>query len=176
MEVDTLPIYKSYWVIPGRFRAGEYPGSIQDDEARGKIRWLLDLGINLFLDLTVAGEYDLKPYIHLLNEESNKVHKSVVHKRIPIQDFSTPTQREMAEIIDTIELALSERKNIYLHCFGGRGRTGTVVGCHLARHGTLGEAALARIQELRKGMPNEESASPETDEQRRMVMEWLKGQ
>jgi protein tyrosine/serine phosphatase len=176
MEINPLPIYNSYWVIPDRFRAGEYPGSILDDDARTKLRWLIDQGTNFILDLTFPGEYDLKPYDQLFLEEARKINKSVIHKRLPIQDLSTPTQDEMVGILDTIESALSAGENIYLHCFGGKGRTGLVVGCYLARHGMSGEKSLEKIQELRKGLPDAAMPSPETDEQRRMVKEWIKGQ
>ncbi len=175
MENIALSIEKSYWVIPGRFRAGEYPGSINEQEARGKLRWLLDLGIDYFIDLTEAGEYDLKPYVPLLTEEAMKLDRSVVHKRIPLRDLSTPTVDEMVNILDTIETSLLEGKSIYLHCFGGTGRTGTVVGCYLASQGLPGVKALEQIQVLRKDLPNAAKASPETEGQRRMVKEWTKG-
>jgi hypothetical protein len=176
MDNRNLPVHKSYWVLPDRFRAGEYPGSIKDEESRSKLRWLLALGTNFFLDLTVPGEYDLKPYEHLVNEEANYVHKSVEYKRMPIQDYSPPAQEKMVEILDMIDFALSEGKTVYLHCFGGKGRTGTVVGCYLARHGIPGEKALEKIQELRCGLQDASEPSPETDEQRRMVKKWTKGQ
>jgi protein-tyrosine phosphatase len=173
---DLILIYESYWVIHKRFRVGVDPGSILGDEARRKFRWLLDPGTNLILDLTDEGEAGLKPYFHLLDEEAIKINRPVVYKRIPIQDFGRPSPEKMVEILDTIDAGLSEGKNTYLHCRGGRGRTGTVVGCHLARHGILGEKALEMIQELRKDIPGNYKESPETDGQRRMVMEWIKGQ
>jgi protein-tyrosine phosphatase len=80
----------------------------------------------------------------------------------------------MVEILDTIDLALSEGKNIYLHCFAGMGRTGMVVGCYLARHGMPGDKALEMIHVLRRDIHNHDKKSPETEGQRRMVMEWTK--
>ncbi len=55
------PIQNSNWVIPARCRAGDYPGSIQETEAGGNLRWLIMHNTDFFLDLTEAGEYDLKP-------------------------------------------------------------------------------------------------------------------
>jgi len=174
MMINSLAIDNSYWVIPERFKAGEYPGSIQNDETRSKLRWLFAQGIYYFLDLTAPGEYDLKPYVDLLNEEANKIHKTVVHKRFPIRDLSNPSREEMMEILNTIDLALAAGNNIYLHCFGGKGRTGTVVGCYLAQHGLLGAEALEKIREMRKGLPDGERPSPETEAQIGMVKEWMK--
>ena len=34
---------------------------------------------------------------------------------------------------------------VYVHCWGGIGRTGTVVGCWLVRHGMTGDEALAEF-------------------------------
>jgi len=36
----------------------------------------------------------------------------------------------MHEILDTIDAALSAKRIVYVHCWGGVGRTGTVIGCH----------------------------------------------
>ena len=92
MDHNSIPIHNSYWVVPGRFRAGEYPGSIQDDEARKKLRWLLDQGTELILDLSEAGEAGLKPYIQLFLEEASSIPRLVMYKRIPIQDFDRPSK------------------------------------------------------------------------------------
>ena len=175
IEAAVYPLPKSYWVIPRRFRAGEYPGSILDDAARGKLRWLLDQGTNYFLDLTVAGEADLKPYLPLLRDEASQTQRRFTHKRMSIRDFATPSTEEMVEILDTIDLALAEGHNIYLHCFGGRGRTGTVVGCYLTRHGMPGGDALEMIKVFRKNIQEDSGQSPETESQRRMVLEWTTG-
>ena len=64
------PIEDSYWIEPGKLLAGEYPGARDEGEARHKLRRLLDAGITLFIDLTEAGEYGLKPYASLLPGEA----------------------------------------------------------------------------------------------------------
>ena len=62
------PIPNSYWVIPGRFAAGEYPGAIEPRNAATKLRSLLSAGIDHFIDLTEAGE--LLPYAEIAKEEA----------------------------------------------------------------------------------------------------------
>ena len=171
-----LPIAESYWVISGRFRAGEYPGSVIDGDARQKLRWLLNQDTNVFVDLTEEGESGLKPYNHLLAEERAGHAAAVVYKRLPLTDFNTPTHEILEEVLDTIDLALSLGRNVYLHCYGGKGRTGTVVGCYLVRHGLAGQEALERIQALRNDIPGRGRQSPETEGQKRMVLEWKQGQ
>jgi protein-tyrosine phosphatase len=175
MTINPWPILKSYWVIPGRFRAGEYPSGVEEAEARGKLLWLLNLGIDYFIDLTEEGEPETNPYDGILNEEAEEYRRTVLHRQLSIPDFSIPSQERMTQILDMIDEALSAGRNIYLHCLGGRGRTGTVVGCHLVRHGMAAEQALEKIQELRRGMPDENRQSPENVSQRRMVKQWTKG-
>jgi hypothetical protein len=66
---------------------------------------------------------------------------------------------------------------VYLHCWGGTGRTGTAVGCHLVRTGKSGSEALATIAELwqtvsemkRRDFPE----SPQTRAQRAFVEGWV---
>jgi protein tyrosine/serine phosphatase len=175
MAINSQPVRKSYWVIAKRFRAGEYPGAVQEEEARRKIRWLLDQDLDFFMDLTEDGEYNIKPYARLLHDEATKAHRSVLHKRLSIPDFSTTSQEGMVEILDIIDTALSAGRNVYLHCLGGQGRTGTVVGCYLVRHGISSDQVLGKVQELRQGIPNEDRPSPENEDQRRMVKQWTKG-
>jgi protein-tyrosine phosphatase len=56
------------------------------------------------------------------------------------------------------------------------GRTGTVVGCYLVRHGLSGEAALQRIPELRRQTDTPWKSSPESDFQINFVKHWRVGQ
>ena len=80
----------------------------------------------------------------------------------------------MVQILDTIDTVLAANTNLYVHCWGGIGRTGTVIGCHLVRHGSEGEAALRQIatwwQTVEKSVRN--PRSPETDAQVAMIREW----
>ena len=178
MSTDEIvhPTFNSYWVIPGRFMAGEYPGAVEDSETKLKLRWLLSQPTHLFVDLTKENETGLLPYYGILVEEAGNLSRRVMHVRLPLQDFGTPTPEQVAEVLDTLDLALSLGKNVYLHCFGGRGRTGTVVGCYLVRHGLVGGDPLARLQELRRDTPDSGENSPETEGQKRMVIGWKKGQ
>jgi protein-tyrosine phosphatase len=174
MTKGQQPILDSYWVVTGRLRAGEYPSSTNIDEARRRLRWLLEEGTSLVIDLTEEGE--TKPYARFLHEEADKLDKLVLYKRMEIKDFSTPSMEKIIHILDVIDLGLNNGQNIYLHCLGGTGRTGMIVGCFLARHGIPGEDALKLISQWRKRTPNGGKQSPETDGQRRMILEWKKKQ
>ena len=169
------PIPDSYWVIPGHLLAGEYPGAPRDFRARQKLRRLFDAGIDFFLDLTEEGEGQLRPYAQLAEEEAVAFDTKVFHKRLPIPDLATPTQEQMVIILNVIDQAIDEGRKVYVHCWGGIGRTGTVVGCYLVRHGMNGREALRQIAEWRKGTPDGWRQSPETAAQCTMVENWSEG-
>jgi hypothetical protein len=82
----------------------------------------------------------------------------------------------MAGILSAIDSALAEGRNIYVHCWGGIGRTGTTVGCYLVRQGLTGEQALAQLAGLWKDVPKSSyfPRSPETDRQVKFVLNWDK--
>ncbi len=158
----------SYWVYRRRLLAGEYPGSLDDDEARLKVRSLLKAGVTAFMDLTEEGE--LKPYVEILNEEADSLGISAQHQRRPIRNLGVPTPEAMIDTINAIDDAIGSGAVVYLHCFDGIGRTGTVVGCYLVRQGMTGNEALEQIDRLRQGTPDGWNESPETEEQRHMVL------
>ena len=167
------PIPNSYWVVPGRFAAGEYPGAKDMVDARAKLGTLLSAGITCFVDLTETGE--LLPYHDLLHEETGHLGLSVAHARHPIRDGKVPhSPTVMAGILDVIDAFMDEGKAVYVHCYGGIGRTGTVVGCWLVRHGQTGDAALDRIAQWWSGVEKVRlrPRSPETQEQCDYVRNW----
>lgn len=135
-----LPHEQSFWVLPDLFLAGNYPGDKTEASALKKLGPILDSGVHVFIDLTESGE--LNPYAHLLPE-------GVRHIRFPIRDVSVPGAGcEMAAILDCIDAELERANLVYVHCWGGHGRTGTVVGCWLRRHGRGQQEAIHELQRL----------------------------
>jgi predicted protein tyrosine phosphatase len=166
------PIPDSYWVQPGRLLAGEYPGDRDPAEARAKVRRLLAAGVSFFLDLTEEDEYGLQPYRHLLEAQTDGLSRPIQHRRMPIRDEHAPTPDHMAAILATIDEALAAGHTVYVHCWGGIGRTGTVVACHLIGRGRTARASLAELTRLRKGIPDDDMPSPATRAQRAFVRAW----
>src|SRR5262249_51568757 len=169
--MQNTPIPDSYWLIPGRLLAGEYPGAHDEAEARQKLRAFLDAGVTHFLDLTEEEE-GLRPYLPLLSEEAEKIERAVSHRRFAIRDVGIPSVELMSEIQQFIETALEEGHVLYVHCWGGIGRTGTVAGCYLVEQGLNGEDALAEIERLRQATPDRYRKSPETGAQVSFVKCW----
>ena len=149
-----------------RLVAGGYPGHQDLDLVPGRLWALRDAGVTTFVDLTEEGE--LLPYADVLPD-------GMTHRRHPIRDVSIPRDpAEMVAILDTIDQARAAGQTVYLHCWGGVGRTGTVVGCYLARHGLPGGIALRTVgrlfQETAKGRAGR--VAPETSPQAAYVRRW----
>ncbi len=164
------PIENCYWVEPGRFLAGEYPRTPDEASSLVKLNLLVDAGVRAFINLTGKDE-GLEPY-HTLFNQCNA--GDLTHERFPIKDISVPrSHKHTASILNAIDRRLAEGRIVYVHCWGGVGRTGVIVGCWLARHGYPGEAAAARLQELWQQCPKSAARqSPETEAQAQYIVEW----
>jgi hypothetical protein len=166
----------AYWVIDGRFMAGELPACGDATETLRRLRQLLDLGIDAFVDLTQEGEYGVPPYEPQLRQavtalEAERAIGAVEYTRLAIADRGLPSPDLARRGLDLLTAHLAAGRKIYLHCFGGVGRTGTLVGCYLAEHGFPGEAALRELARLR-GPELALLESPETPAQCAFVRNW----
>ena len=145
-EALPRPNPNTYWVVPRKFLAGEYPGNEDPGKAREKISRFLEFGIRHFIDLTEPGEYGLLPYEAILSEESPAANVTSTYQRFPIRDNSVPSDsKHLAEILFAIDRRIREGGTVYLHCWGGVGRTGLVVACWLQEHGRTPDDALAEL-------------------------------
>lgn len=108
----------------------------------------------------------MEPYSTLIGAAS--------HHRFPVRDVSTPKSSDATTaILDAIDLHIERDQMVYVHCWGGVGRTGVIIGCWLARHGLQGEAALLRLRELWRQCPKSVfRRSPETPEQEQYILSW----
>jgi protein-tyrosine phosphatase len=128
-------------------------------------------------DEDTVSDGEIVDYSASLMDLAGNTGRNVRVHRFPVQDRSVPDIDVMKNILDIIDTEIAEGKLVYVHCLGGLGRTGTVVGCWLARHGiAVGEAALAHIAELRRDEEYSQIASPQTWEQCEYVKNWLPGQ
>jgi hypothetical protein len=159
-------------VETGRLLAGEYPGSSDEFQTRKRLTALLNAGFDTFVDLTRPGE--LQPYQPILSEEARLFGLDITHRRFAIGDFGLPTHAQMTEILNAIDSAIAADHKVYLHCWGGIGRTGTTVGCYLVRHGKSGQDALRQLAEWWRAVPKSARYphSPETPAQMNFILTW----
>ncbi|HSN73084.1 MAG TPA: ADP-ribosylglycohydrolase family protein [Steroidobacteraceae bacterium] len=172
---STLPLPESvrncYWVVAGRLLAGMHPWSESRTSTLERLRELKAVGIDSVIDLTHPDEsagYAVE-YPALL------ARFGVEHRRVALPDHAVPGERAaVVAALDAVDAALEAGRTVYLHCRAGIGRTGLVVGCWLARHGSPGEPALARLNELWSGSRLAATwlRVPETDQQAKYVCDW----
>jgi protein-tyrosine phosphatase len=141
----------------------------------------LHAGIRCVVNLVEEGELGhdgqaLRSYQQLLTRLAGEQHLAITYLRLPIRDRDVPSATTMEAILDAIDGALDRGQPTYVHCWGGHGRTGTAIGCYLARHAIAsGEEALARLQLLRRCEATEGKRSPDTEAQREMIRRWKAG-
>ena len=182
VELGVIPFDRSYWVVPGRLLAGLYPASDKPEEATEKLQRLLAVGVRHVINLTEPVEKNwngpaLSDYEPELTGLAAERKVQVVCRRLTIRDLDVPTITTMKTILDDIDEAMKVGRTAYVHCWGGRGRTGTVVGCFLARHGmAVGDHALNMIRWLRRTDAKAHTESPETPAQKDFVRAWSVGQ
>jgi hypothetical protein len=170
--MTRLPIIESYWVQEHRFLAGEYPGNYNPEITRRRMDQFLEAGIDTFIDLTQPNEH--VPYETILKEQARAYEMDTQYHRFPIRDHDTSSRETMSRILNTIDEALDHGRNVYVHCWGGIGRTGITVGCHLVRHGMKNSQAVQHVNKLYKTRPNNPyyPRSPETAEQIDFILNW----
>lgn len=169
--MTTIPYLDSYWVLPGRFLAGAYPGGIDEETTRKKLQSLIHAGIDCIIDLTCRGD-SFFPYEKFIESEAADYQAKLERFNFPIPDYDIPSVEQMTQILDCIDDGLDQGKRVYIHCIGGIGRTGTTVACHLIRHGMTGQQALIQLQVLRQSSESWYRRSPESNLQIEFVMKW----
>ncbi len=174
------PAKRTYWVIQNGLLAGAYPG--QPDRAKhlARLQSLYDAGMRTFINLQEEGETNNvgKSFVRYdgdLREIAMKRNDAVSHLRFPIPDGGTPSVDRMRSILDAIDLSLAANRAVYVHCFGGMGRTGTTICCWLLRHGYVDRSkvisALARLRQADKERGDRKA--PENAEQESFVLNWV---
>ena len=155
----SRPLHQSYFV-GGKLFAGEYPGDKYGELAEAKLKRMHHFGVRHFVDLTEEGE--LRPYQHLLPS-------GTTYLRFPIRDVYVPNSVEAVhQLIDKMEYLTQQEGYTYIHCWGGVGRTGTIVACYEARQmdePTLNQALAAMQGKFAKMPKATYRNAPETDVQ-----------
>lgn len=175
---ETAPTDRSYWVVPGLLLAGAYPGRVDPVESDGRLERLVGEGIRGFVNLTEdrdssSGDGHLNAY----DSEVTALQPSVRLIRRPIADHAVPSRRTMTETLDDIDSLLEERIPTYVHCWGGLGRTGTVVGCWMIRHRlAVRDDVMVTLRRLRRqDLAAGHLRSPQNGLQDRFVLGWEPG-
>lgn len=162
------PLNQSYQVSEHLW-AGEYPGDKDGKCAKDKLNRMMQFGVCCFFDLTEEGE--------LISYE-NWLPFDVSYIRFPIRDVSVPQSIEdVRKLVQTIlQKADGTHGEVYVHCWGGVGRTGTIIACLIAEE--MENPTIEKVmRELRKRfamMPKSaHRQTPETKEQEHFVQQYI---
>jgi len=135
------PTDESNWVIPGRLMVGAFPGMADDEENERLLGSILDEGITTFVCL--QREYDpdaperlwrsgvaIRPYFSSAVALARRTQpgRELKFLHFGIEDCSVVEDDAVAEFAEALAERLEKTPEVvYLHCWGGHGRAGTVV-------------------------------------------------
>lgn len=179
-STSSLPFARSYWAQPGKLLAGFMPGDRNPVVVEKKLDALLDCGVTHITNLMEADETDhtrkrtFADYSPAWMARARARVLQVSWERRPIRDLSIPSVTQIIASLDVLDAVVAEGRVAYVHCWGGRGRTGTVIGCWLARHGE--RQPLSRLSELTAHARQHFPVIPETIRQQAFVQAWKPNQ
>jgi hypothetical protein len=192
LEAFAGPLPESNKVFD-RFYAGAFPGDINDRENDKNLIKLLNAGITEFV--CMMAEYNpgatddewrlgyncVRPYFSDIRRILEKredypslnptVTNDITFQHFPIKDLRTILDRDTLDAARKIVSSLESGKTVYLHCWGGHGRTGIMVCLVLKLMFNLSaEDAIAYCETVHaKRIQAIDVRSPQTEVQREQV-------
>ncbi|KAL3153369.1 hypothetical protein ABBQ38_011709 [Trebouxia sp. C0009 RCD-2024] len=141
------------WVVRGQVLAGAYPASTDDKETDKILTILLERGIEVFVCLQAEVSLNipecmwragrgLRPYIKdaqriltraRLNGSARITQSKLNFLHLAIIDGSITTDSAISRLAEDCCDRVRAGEKLYIHCWGGHGRTGTLVALMLAR-------------------------------------------
>ena len=141
------PTPESNWVVKGKLIAGAFPGFLENDKNEDSLTQILNSGVTTFACLQKEydpdireelwrNNYGLRPYfkdVERMIQTKEQYPKltttiekaSFVHEKI--RDCDITDDATTLRLAKKLVKAIYEGEVIYLHCWGGHGRTGIIV-------------------------------------------------
>ena len=142
------------WVIEEKLSGMPFPGIFENE--RDDILFIRNKGITLLVSLTLK-----TPKPNLLKRMNIRL------RHFPVKDFHAPSIRQLTEFCELADTEIRAGGRVAVHCYAGKGRTGTFLAAFLVYKGAEPDGAIDLIRKLRPG-------SIETEEQEKVVGEFFR--
>lgn len=137
------------WVIDKKLSGLPFPGVFDPEE--DDIAFLKEKGLTLLVSLTLN-----MPNTELLKRSG------IRSAHYPVKDFHAPKTSQLEEFCIAADREIEKGGRVAVHCYAGKGRTGTFLAAYFVFKGAQADGAIELIRSLRPG-------SIETDEQEEAV-------
>lgn len=154
----------SNWVIPGKLMQGAYPGDKDLQLHKDKLDAILDSGVTTFVSLMEENETKkFRPYKDYVKEK--RPHTKFLN--IPVPDHGITTDEKILQLAKYVaDMIKTSDEVFYVHCWGGHGRSGTLVAIILTQLGYSVEDALFLVRKKHmERLYNGNVLSPQTKRQ-----------
>ncbi len=108
-------------------------------------------------ELHILKEQGIRALVRLMERHENPFHSHELHKEgivdfhEPVPDTRAPTMEQALRVLAFIDRSFKQDHAVAVACYGGRGRTGTILGCYLIRQGMDSHEAIKHLRDLRPG-------------------------
>ena len=170
-SIDTMPFEGAYQLTDDLLAGPSFVGSNRI-ETENRIEALRAAGIECVISLASQEEmfWEHEQFDLVLNNGP-----FACRHFFPIHDGGVPSIELATVILNTIEDSIKRGQPVYLHCVGGRGRTGVIACCFAARHGVPTGQAVINWLAKRRYQFGLFRPSPENEEQMEYVRRWRPG-
>lgn len=144
LVVSTNPNEFTNWVIPQKLLCGGYPMRNDLPQRPNFLDLLLENGVNVFVNL--CEEHEIQKYgdySELVRIESGEV--TLIS--LPTPDRGVTFDTDVSKVVNQIVQHITRGDVVYVHCWGGHGRSGVICACVLMQLERISsEKALQQIK------------------------------
>ena len=148
-----MPYLNFSWVIDDKLAGHRTPSFMED------LVWLKKQGIMSLVRMAEKRGAEITS-LHISQQELWDCYE-------PVPDFSAPVKVQIDKMVSFICKSLAAGRPVGVSCWGGLGRTGTILACYLVSQGYDADEAIDKVRAKRPG-------SIETESQKAAIKEYAR--